>query len=519
MKTYYEKQIETLNKINDLESKKTFVKGIDYSIPIEKDSDAQLVKELRMFEEIPMKERGIENKKIEVSEKQILRQEVIELISGKDKQWGKATEILSNYITNEYYIYTTKDDKQSEVWVYKEGIYISQGRSEIKEILRDIMKDFYSIYIFNRVMEKVEVDTFIDSDKFFNTNYVNEIPVKNGILNILTGELNPFNPKKVFFNKINAKYNPDATCQKIDQFLSDVLSNKEDKKVFYELGGFTLLKEYKFEKAFMFVGNGRNGKDKSLELIKRLLGVDNCCSVPLASIVPDSFIISKFHNKMANLAGEINNQDLKDTSMFKALTGRSLISAQRKYLNTIDFVNYAKFIFACNDLPMVYDNSKGFWDRWVLLEFPYTFVTEREYNESKDKTNLKIRDESIIEKIISPEEMSGLLNEFLKGLKRILENREFSKTDGSDQVKQIWIRKSNSVMAFVMSRIKEEYNRFISKKDFRKEYSKFCKEHKISNRSDIVIKRTLEEIYGVTEERKELFPGNWERVWEGITWK
>src|SRR6056297_847298 len=56
MKTYYEKQIETLNKINDLESKKTFVNGIDYSIPIEKDSDAQLVKELKMFEEIPMKE-------------------------------------------------------------------------------------------------------------------------------------------------------------------------------------------------------------------------------------------------------------------------------------------------------------------------------------------------------------------------------------------------------------------------------------------------------------------------------
>jgi len=457
--------------------------------------------------------------KTEYSIKRQLRQEVIELISGKDKQWGKANELLSSYITKKYHIYTTKDDKQSEVWIYKEGIYVPQGRSEIKEILRDLMTDFYSIYIFNRVMEKVEVDTFIDSDKFFNTNHIYEIPVKNGILNILSGELEKFDAEKVFFNKINAEYDPNATCPKIDEFLSEVLSNKEDKKVFYELGGFTLLKEYKFEKAFMFVGNGRNGKDKSLELIKRLLGIDNCCSVPLASIVPDSFIISKFHNKMANLAGEINNQDLKDTSMFKALTGRSLISAQRKYLNTIDFVNYAKFIFACNDLPMVYDNSKGFWDRWVLLEFPYTFVTEREYNQAKDKTNLKIRDESIIEKITSPEEMSGLLNEFLKGLKRILENKEFSKTDGSDQVKQIWIRKSNSVMAFVMSEVKEEYNRFISKKDFRKKYSKFCKKHKISNRSDIVIKRTLEEMFGVTEERKEIFPSSWERVWEGITWK
>lgn len=475
-----------------------YIEGIDSKVYITKEST-------------PERTEGLIKKQ--------LRQEVIELISGKDKQWGKATEILSDYITKKNHIYTTKDDKQNEVWFYKEGIYVPQGRSEIKEILRDIMKDFYSIYIFNRVMEKIEVDTFIDSEIFFNSNYVYEVPVNNGILNILTKEIFPFDPKKIFFNKINAEYNSDLKCPKIDSFLSEVLSKEEDKNVFYELIGFILLKEYRFEKAFMFVGNGRNGKDKSLELIKRLIGINNCCSVPLASIIPDSFIISKFHNKMANLAGEINNQDLKDTSMFKALTGRSLISAQRKYLNTIDFVNYAKFIFACNDLPMVYDTSKGFWDRWVLLEFPYTFVTQREYDSAEDKTNLKIRDETIIDKITTKEEMSGLLNQALEGLNRLLTKKEFSKTKGSDEVKNIWIRKSNSVMAFVMNEIKEDYDSFISKKDFRKKYSLFCKEHKISNRSDVVIKRTLEEMFGVSEDRKEIFPGNWERVWSGISWK
>jgi P4 family phage/plasmid primase-like protien len=448
-----------------------------------------------------------------------LKKEVVMLTSGKEKNWGKASEILVEYILDKNYIYTTKDDLKSEMWFYKYGIYTPNGKSEVKEILRRVMGSFYNAYLYNLVIAKIEPDTYIEADKFFNINYIKEIPVENGILNLETRELSSFNPKKIFFNKLPVKYDKDIKAEKIDKFLKDILSKEEDRKVFYEIGGFCLLKEYKFEKAFMFVGNGRNGKDKSLELIKRLLGIENVCSVALGSLIPDSFIISEFHNKMANLAGEINNQDLKDTSGFKALTGRSLLSAQRKFLTPISFVNYAKFIFACNELPMVYDNSKGFWDRWVVLEFPHTFVTQSELDSSKDKSMLKLRDESIIEKITTKEEMSGLLNLFLDGLDRILRKRNFSSTTGSDEVKQFWIRKSNSVMAFCLSEVEEDYEAFVSKKQFRLNYSRYCRLHKVSPKSDVVIKRTLQDMFGVSEERKDIFGGSYTPVWEGIKLK
>jgi len=48
---------------------------------------------------------------------------------------------------------------------------------------------------------------------------------------------------------------------------------------------------------------------------------------------------------MANVAGELNSGDLKDTSMFKALTGRSIVTGQRKFLPPVNFVNYAKMVF------------------------------------------------------------------------------------------------------------------------------------------------------------------------------
>jgi len=473
-------------------------------------------------------ENNLENWNVQESHDKIMKQadtsnlinrknEVIHFL--KRKEYGQASEILVEELEKRFYVHTTRDDKSNEMWIYKEGIYVPQGKSIIKEFLRQIMGEEYNVWLANQVISKIETDTQIEPQDFFSTNHIEEVPTENGILNVITRELQPFEPKKIFFNKLQSKYDPDAKCPEIEKFLDSTFLTEQDKQVFYEIGGFCLLKEYRFEKAFMFVGNGRNGKDKSLELIKRILGLENCCSVPLSALNPESFIISEFFGKMANIAGEINNQDLKDTSEFKALTGRSLRSAPRKFLKPITFVNYAKFIFACNDLPMVYDVSKGFWDRWVLLEYPYTFVPQKELDEAIDKTNLKLRDEDIIEKITSPQEMSGLLNKFLEGLDRLMQNKDFSSARGSEEVKNLWIRKSNSVMAFCLTNVEENYEGFISKKEFRKKYSEFCRDHKIATKSDYVIKRTMEEMFGASEGNKEILSGVWERTWEGIKWK
>lgn len=453
----------------------------------------------------------------QATEQKQIKAEFLSLV--KDKKFGEATELIVSYIERNYHIYTTKDDNKSEMWIYKEGIYTPQGKSEVKEIMRAILGNWYSAFFYNQVINKLEPDTFIDNTKFFLNNNLEEIPLQNGVLNIFTRELKEFTPNKIFFTKLPVVYDKEASCPRIDKFLSEVLTNEQDKQVFYEWAGFCLLKDYKFEKAMMLIGNGRNGKDKSLELIKRLVGVENCCSVPLVCLVPDSFIISEFFNKMINIAGDIDNKDLKDTSHFKALTGRSLISAPRKFLNAITFQNYAKFTFACNDLPMVYDTSKGFWDRWILLEYPYTFVTKEEYEKAKDKTKLKIRDENIIDKITSPAELSGLLNSILDGLDRLIASKSFSTTKGSEEVKNLWIRKSNSFMAFCLDCLESDYENYITKKELRKRYAEYCKQHKITPKTDYVIKRTLEEMFGTIESTKNTLVNYQEKVWEGIKFK
>jgi len=453
--------------------------------------------------------------------KESIKERVLSLFHRK--MFGEGTEILVGAIESNNYIYTTKVDKASEVYIYKEGIYVPEGEFEIKEQLRKIMGDNYSEWIAGQVLAKIKMDTGISADKFFKDSDLYEVPVENGILNIQTLELSEFNPEKVFFSKLPVKYDEGAVCEKIDKFLTDVLSSPSDKDVFYELAGFGLVKDYFLEKSFMFVGNGRNGKSKSIELLKRLVGVGNCASVPLSAITSDSPFVERLWKRFFNLAGDISSKDLKETGMFKQLTGRDPISANRKYKNVVEFCNYAKMVFACNELPRVYDYSDGFWERWVLMEFPYKFVDKGIYDSMKESERefLKIKNPDIIDEITTPEEMSGFLNLALLGLFRLFNDKKFSYTIGTIEVKNKWIRMADSYMAFCMDCLEEDYDSKITKKQMRKEYKKYCNLHKVNGVSDRAIKATLQEMFGVSEEytKNHQFSESQEWHWTGVKFK
>lgn len=438
----------------------------------------------------------------------------------KDKDWNEASEILVNWILQNNSIYTTKDDLKSEVWIYRNGIYTPHGKSEIKELLRYLLGNWYSTFTFNNVMAKIEPDTFIESSKFFNVNYIDEVPVQNGILNVITRELKPFDKTKIFFNKLPITYNPKAECPAIEKHLKDILKFEEDINVMYEVIGFLLYKDYFLEKMIMLIGDGRNGKGKTIDLIRRFLGIDNCSSIPLSALNTDNFRVSELFGRMANLAGDLSNTSLKDTGMLKQTTGRDLIGANRKFLNDIKFINYAKHIFACNELPKVYDMSKGFWSRWIVLEFPYEFISESEFNsldESKRKMK-KILDPYHIDKISSDEELSGLLNKALDGLERIRKNKAFSYSKGTDEIKKFWIRKSDSFIAFCFDNLEEGNDKEMTKADLRKAYHKYCSEHKLKGCSDKAMAITLQEMFGVIEDRK-YHDGITTYSWQGIKFK
>lgn len=447
-----------------------------------------------------------------------LREEILTHLLLKKR--SLATELLVNKIKRENNIYTTRDDIKSEMWIYSEGIYIPQGKTFVKETCRKILGYIYTAQFVNDVIEKIEADTFIEQDEFFKNNYIWEVPVKNGILNIKTKNICPFSPRKIFFNKLPVVYDASKECPKITKYFKTVLKDDGDAEIMFELIGYCLLKDSKFEKAFMFSGFGRNGKTKTIQLIKNFLGVENCSSLDLTQMNHLSFDISELFGKLANLTGDLSHQDLKETGMLKILIGRDSISARRKFLKTLFFVNYAKLIFACNELPKIYDMTDGFWTKWILLEFPFKFITQKDMDDlpKKEKENKKIINPDIIKEISTPEELSGLLNRVLESLNHILEQGEFSNSKGTAETKDLWIRKSDSFMAFCIDKIEESQEVRISKKELRQKYRQYCKNYKskgVRIASDLAIKITLEQMFGAFEFQEH----GGERYWEGLKFK
>lgn len=436
-----------------------------------------------------------------------------------NKKRGEAIEEMVNYITQREKLISIRNDEDSEVWIYHEGIFVPEGKSYIKNYVRDILKNAYTGHLANAVIERIVVDNYMEQEEFFKEPPPDLIVVENGIIDLKLNKLMNFTDKIKFFNKMPVIYDKSKDCPAIKQFFKEVLKDEKDLNIIQEMFGFILYREYFLEKSIMLLGKGGNGKGKTLDLIKQFIGASNCCEVSLNAMENDNFILSELFKKQVNLSGDLSKYALKNTGNFKKLTGRDLITAPRKFKRPITFVNYAKMIFSCNELPMTYDLTDGFWRRWIMLDYPFQFLPEKEYKKEKDNNKyVKLQDPDIIKKIVNKDELSGLLNWSIEGLHKLFKNKEFSYNVTCKELEKEWMRKSNSFSAFCMDLLEEEYDSYITKKELRGYYHKYCNYFKLRSVSDKSIKHILSEKYGVTDD-KIIVDGSSVWCWLGIKLK
>lgn len=467
-----------------------------------------------------IEKKEIERKKLsEPSKLVVLGNKVKELLL--NKKFNEATECLVKEYEKENIIKTTRDDIKSEVWQYLDGIYVNNGATRLSEWLRKVLGKAYKPYYFNAVLCKLEADTRMEQQEFFNSVYEYEIPLKKGIFNLKTGELMPFDHNKIFFSKLNVEYDPNKKVNKILDFFKSTL-DEEGIKLIQEFLGYCLMNNYKLNTAFMLLGGGSNGKSKVLELIKHFIGAENCSNVELDQLESDAFIASELFSKKVNICGDLSNKTLGTSSKFKQCTGDEQIACNRKYLRPIYFINSAKFISACNVLPMTLDLTDGFFRRWKLIDFKEKFVLPNEYLtlNDKEKEQVKIADPDILDKICTPDEISGLFNWGYEGFKRI-ESKGFSSSETTSELRERWIRKSNSLRAFIQDCIETNVDNNMKISEFKGHYIKYCREQGVKAIMSKVYGDTLEEcsIYNktirvddTTERIYENVRYNWEKV-------
>ena len=260
------------------------------------------------------------------------------------------------------------------------------------------------------------------------------IACNNGILNINTMELQPFNQDLVFFNKIPYDFNVNAQSKLLEDTLN-IYSNFNEtvKTQILECIGYCCYRNLsKFRKSFIFLGKKRSGKSSMLDIITQLIGSYNISNLELDDL-NDRFKPVKMFNKLVNIGDDIEDKIIKNTSKIKKIISGNEITIEEKNKPNFAYKNYATMIFSANNLPMFNDNALH--DRFILI--PFTNNLDNYDSGKFDLEETILRDTAFFE---------TLLLKSILAFNKVLERGEF--TINTDMLKE-WEYASDPLAQFI----------------------------------------------------------------------
>ena len=99
------------------------------------------------------------------------------------------------------------------------------------------------------------------------------IVFRNGVVNILTGEVRNPSPDLWVHSALELDWKPEAACPRWVQFLEEAFPGDEESKTFLEeFMGYCMTEETRFQKGAMFVGKPRSGKGTIIHVLHKIVG-------------------------------------------------------------------------------------------------------------------------------------------------------------------------------------------------------------------------------------------------------
>ena len=245
--------------------------------------------------------------------------------------------------------------------------------------------------------------------------------------------------------KLPYRYDENATCPNIENFLDDVTcGNKKDRMLLEEFLGYLLLPNCKFQKALMLIGEGSNGKSVFVNLAKKMLGgTSGYVSTVEPSKLAKDFRLMPFKKSWVNISSD-SDSDLRGAEgEFKKIVAGEDLEDSYKFHSPFSFPTRSKMMMCCNKFPTVIDTSEGFIRRFLILKFKRHYVSPNRITNENDRPI----DIDLEAKLVK--ELPGLFNLALKGLQRLLAQGQFTVTDEQEELINNFIGHNVNSMSLV----------------------------------------------------------------------
>ena len=379
---------------------------------------------------------------------------------------------FGDFLINEHHIIKITN----VLHIYKDGVY-SDDQQDIEAAMISHIPNL-------KRMQRHETLHYLQlkakNKTFSSTKYV---PVKNGVFNLETWDLEDFSPDIVTRNKIPIAYVPDSYYEVTDKTFDKLAVNDTKiRKLLEEMLGYTLFRRNEFAAMFILTGDGSNGKSSFLKILRKLVGSDNTASLDLKEL-DQRFKTAELFGKLVNLGDDIDKSYIKSTSVLKKLATGEALNVERKGMDPFDFSNYAKLIFSANEMPRMNDYSDGLGRRLQIVPFNAKFTPQDEDY-----------DPFITDKLLSDESMYYVLNLAFKGLDRLLKNKKFTSSKAIEREMEQYLEENNPIISFINNEeVELERKRA---KDIYDMYRLYCSENGFQPVSNVSFGKQIRKLYG-----------------------
>jgi len=334
-------------------------------------------------------------------------------------------------------------DADSEDIYYFDGqIYLPDGARKIDIELCKAANDLVTADKLKETLRRIR-NALKEKPVTFDPNpYL--LGVKNGVANLLTGEVREYRPEDLMTDQIPVEYDPAARCPAFLAFLESITPNPSDRITLIDWFVAHAIKE-PLPYVLFLLGLGRNGKGIYEKLLKAFFGRAAFRDMPLSEINRNNFAASGFYRKRGWIASETGKKKATiGTDFMKLTSGNGVIDGDRKNQSRIQFEPYFQTTVDTNNMPQVEDNSIGWMERFIKIDLPYMFVA----NPGASNPLEKLRDPHIFEKLSTPAELSGILNLILYRSPEICKTKTIHKRPAAEMFTE-YADQSSSVKAFL----------------------------------------------------------------------
>jgi P4 family phage/plasmid primase-like protien len=307
---------------------------------------------------------------------------------------------------------------KGDFYNYKDGVYKSLATDDVRGIIfREMeIQGLFNFRSRGRVDDKIaafksiEGKTFQPEEENPDPNIIN---FKNGLLDINTYVLRPHTPDYLSTNQVPVEYNKDAQAPQWFKFIMDIMNGDVSQaRLLQQIAGYSLTSETDLAKAFIFFGQGANGKSLFSRMLTKIVGRENVSSLSLTTIT-GQFGLYGIVGKKVNLIDEISGNYFESPAIKNLISGEKMAAEVKYRPEPVEFYPTAKLIFSVNELPKINDTTPGLYRRFIIIPFERSFLNNADIHLEAKLTT----------------ELSGILNWAIEGLKDIRKTKEFIQTE------------------------------------------------------------------------------------------